>query len=498
MALPSTFGELKKSGFTPRSVREEMRHNLIRKIGAGDALFPGIVGYDKTVIPAVKNAVLAKHDFILLGLRGQAKTRILRSLTAFLDPHLPVVAGCSINDSPFEPICKRCRALLAEKKDQTPIAWLAPADRYHEKLATPDVSVADLIGDIDPIKAANQKLALSDEEVMHYGIIPRSNRGIFAINELPDLNSRIQVGLLNILEERDIQIRGFPIRLPLDVVLVFTANPEDYTSRGRIITPLKDRIDSQIMTHYPQSVDDAVKITSQEAWTQRTDVCQVVIPDFVREIVEQIAFEARKSEFVDQASGVSARLTIAAMEDVVSNVEKRALLAKEKRMVARICDVYAALPAITGKIELVYEGEQQGVIAVAKRIIGAAIHKTFAKHFPSAYKGKSPKFKKKADSESPDDDATYREIIGWFAKGNVADISDEMSTPDYIRALESIDGLKKVATGFMKPKNDDELPLCMEFVLEGLFQNSLIAKEELDTGVIYKDILKTMFESIEA
>jgi magnesium chelatase subunit I len=495
---PATLGELKRQGYEPRSVKEEMRRNLVRKLSTGETLFPGIVGYEKTVLPAVQNAVLSRHDFLLLGLRGQAKTRILRGLTSLLDEKVPVIAGCPINDSPFSPICRRCRKALEELGDRTPVGWLSREERYHEKLATPDVSMADLIGDIDPIKAANERLSLASEEVMHFGIIPRSNRGIFAINELPDLNTRIQVGLLNILEERDIQIRGFPVRMALDLCLAFTANPEDYTSRGRIITPLKDRIDSQIATHYPQTIEDSVKITAQEAWIRRSDVCEIRIPDFVRELVEQVAFQARKSEFVDQASGVSARLSISALENVVSNIEKRALATGEKRQVARVCDVYAALPAVTGKIELVYEGEQQGMQAVAKRIIGAAITQVFSRFFPGGARRSRGKKKVEGEGQGRDDDAVYRDIVGWFAKGNVADIGDLMPTRDYVRVLEGVEGLKKTALAHLKPGSEEEIPVCMEFLLEGLFQNSIIAKEELDTGVIYKDMLKTMFESIEA
>lgn len=499
---PRTLGELRKSGYVRRTVKEEIRRNLVKKIRSGEPLFPDIVGYEKTVIPAIVNALLSRHDFILLGLRGQAKTRILRELTGFLDDHIPAVTGCQINDDPTAPLCKRCRTLVESKGDATPITWLSRDERYAEKLATPDVAIADLIGDIDPIKAANEKLTLADEQVIHFGILPRTNRGIFAINELPDLNARIQVGLLNIMEERDVQIRGFPVRLPLDLLLVFTANPEDYTNRGTIITPLKDRIDSQILTHYPTSVDDAVRITEQEAWIKRGDICDIWIPPYIKELVETVSFEARKSEFVDQTSGVSARVSISAMEHLISNMERRALLNSEKRALPRLCDIYASLPALTGKIELVYEGEQQGVVAVAKRIIGNAVNKVFSKFYPNAYKSKTPKMKKKIqvseDAPPADDDNPYKEIIGWFARGNMVDITDTMSTRDYVKALERVDGLKKVALQHMKPKVDEELPLCMELLLEGLYQNSLIAKEELETSVVYKDILKTMFESIEA
>src|SRR5687767_7267794 len=379
-----TLGELRSSGYKVQSVKDEMRANLLAMIARGEETFPGIHGYERTVIPAIHNAVLSRHDIILLGLRGQAKTRILRSLTALLDENVPVIAGCEINDSPLSPSCKRCRRLAADQGDELPIAWLRRDDRYREKLATPDVTVADLIGDIDPIKAANQRLTYADEEVIHYGIIPRTNRGIFAINELPDLAPRIQVALLNILEERDLQIRGFPIRIPMDVVLVFSANPEDYTSRGNIITPLKDRIDSQILTHYPQKVEIARRITDQEAWLHRGDLrgFTIEVPVFARDLVESIAFVARESELVDQTSGVSARLTIAAVELLQSNLERRAAVTGDKLVFPRLSDLAMVLPAITGKVEMVYEGEQQGAEVVARKLIGMAVAKLFESKFP--------------------------------------------------------------------------------------------------------------------
>src|SRR6266849_757283 len=376
-------GELRNSGYRVRSVKDEMRENLLARIARRDNIFPGIHGYDRTVIPALHNAILSKHDIILLGLRGQAKTRILRSLTSLLDERIAVIEGCEINDSPFEPACKRCRRLAAERGDDLPIAWMHREERYREKLATPDVTVADLIGDIDPIKAANRRLTYADEEVIHYGIVPRTNRGIFAINELPDLAPRIQVALLNILEERDLQIRGFPVRIPMDVVLVFSANPEDYTSRGNIITPLKDRIDSQILTHYPQSVETAMQITRQEAWTDRAAEVTIEIPDYIHSLVEQIAFVARGSELVDQSSGVSARLTIAAMELLQSNLERRAAMTGDRAVFPRLADLAMLLPAITGKVEMVYEGEQQGAEVVARKLIGEAVAKLFATKFPA-------------------------------------------------------------------------------------------------------------------
>src|SRR5438094_4368714 len=377
-----TLAELRASRHRIRSVKDEMRENLLSRIARGEKTFPGIHGYDRTVIPAVHNAILSKHDIILLGLRGQAKTRILRSLTTLLDEAIPIIEGSEINVLPFHPACKRCRRLAAELGDDLPVAWLRPEERYREKLATPDVTVADLIGDIDPIKAANQRLTYADEEVIHYGIIPRTNRGIFAINELPDLAPRIQVALLNILEERDLQIRGFPVRIPMDIVLVFSANPEDYTSRGNIITPLKDRIDSQILTHYPQSVETAMQIMQQEAWLDRRGKPSIEIPAYVRELVEQIAFVARESELVDQSSGVSARLTISALELLQSNLERRAALTGDSHMFPRLSDLAMVLPAITGKVEMVYEGEQQGAEVVARKLIGTAVGKLFETKFP--------------------------------------------------------------------------------------------------------------------
>jgi len=372
MAFSATIGELRKSGYEVHTVKDEMRNNLIRKLRNKEPLFPGIIGYDQTVIPSIVNALLARHDVLLLGLRGQAKSRIVRMLPSLLDDHIPFIKGCEINDNPYKPVCKRCTDLVRQHGDDVEIEWLHRDRRFGEKLATPDVTIADLIGDIDPIKAASQRLHYSHEGAIHFGIIPRTNRGIFAINELPDLQPRIQVGLFNIMEEKDIQIRGFNIRIPLDLMIVFTANPEDYTNRGNLITPLKDRIDSQILTHYPRTIEDAIKITEQEAWIQR-DGREVIIPSYFREIIEQAAFEARKSEYVDQKSGVSARLTISAIENLVSNAERRAILVGDRSIVPRICDLPYALPGMTGKVELVFEGEQEGPIKVSKALIGKAV-----------------------------------------------------------------------------------------------------------------------------
>src|SRR5438132_2912263 len=407
MTTIHTLGELRSSGYKIRSVKDEMRENLLAKIARKKKIFPGIHGYDRTVIPALHNAILSKHDVILLGLRGQAKTRILRSLTTLLDERIPVIEGCEINDSPLQPACKRCRRLAAEKGADLPISWMHRDERYREKLATPDVTVADLVGDIDPIKAANQRLTYADEEVIHYGIIPRTNRGIFAINEVPDLAPRIQVALLNILEERDLQIRGFPIRIPMDIVLVFSANPEDYTSRGNIITPLKDRIDSQILTHYPQNVQTAMQITQQEAWLDRKVKTATEIPGYVREMVEQIAFVARDSELVDQSSGVSARLTISAMELLQSNLERRAAMTGDTHVFQRLSDLAMVLPAITGKVEMVYEGEQQGAEVVRRKLIGTALAKLFESKFPpverAGVSARAERSRSEVDHEDLDD-----------------------------------------------------------------------------------------------
>jgi magnesium chelatase subunit I len=516
-----TLGELRASGYKIRSVKDEMRANLLARIGRGETTFPGIHGYERTVVPAIHNAILSKHDIILLGLRGQAKTRILRSLTALLDERVPVIEGCEINDSPLAPSCKRCRRLAAEKGDELPVAWMARDERYREKLATPDVTVADLIGDIDPIKAANQRLTYADEEVIHYGIIPRTNRGIFAINELPDLAPRIQVALLNILEERDLQIRGFPVRIPMDVVLVFSANPEDYTSRGNIITPLKDRIDSQILTHYPQSVETARRITEQEAWTDRDAPATVEIPAYVGDLVEQIAFVARESELVDQSSGVSARLTIAARELLHSNLERRAALTGDTHVFPRLSDLAMILPAITGKVEMVYEGEQQGAEVVARKLIGEAVNKLFLAKFPpieragrgaaeqrerrgygdldqdeldDAFAGRRGKKKEAPPREeqraaAPAEPA-YDAILGWFVEGNKVTLSDEMPFAAYVAELNRVPKLRETAAKYVPGGSDAEQAFWMEMILEGLHQALRLAREDLDSTITFAELMK--------
>ena len=475
-----TFGDLKESGWKSISIKEEMRKNLIRKMRDKEPLFPGILGYDKSVIPQIQNAILAKHDLILLGLRGQAKTRILRMLVQFLDEFMPIVKGSEINDDPFQPVSKYAKDLIEEKGDDTPIDWIHRSRRYGEKLATPDTTVADLIGDLDPIKAASQKLALANEEVINFGLIPRTNRGIFVINELPDLQPRIQVALLNIMQERDIQIRGFNIRIPLDVKMAFSANPEDYTNRGNIITPLKDRIDSQIITHYPREMEVAVEITKQESWADRQNGVKVTIPDSYRTILENVAFEARNSEYIDQKSGVSTRMTITAMEQAVSAAERRAVFNNEAEVTLRITDLYAMVPALTGKLELVYEGEQEGAVNVAKHIIGKAVNKTFKSLFPDP--------QKRSESE---EQGEYQDVLNWFAKGNLLEIPDLLSTKEYRKRLENISGLQDVVRKYAKNSQDDEHAL-MDLVIEALHQNSKLGKEDTDETRTYSDMLGSM------
>ena len=491
MKKAKTIGELRRSGYPLFSIKEEMRQNLIRMRKEREETFPGIIGYSRTVIPALENAILSKHDFILLGLRGQAKSRILRELIRLLDQEIPLVQGCPINDHPFHPVCIPCKRKVEENGEDVEIEWLPREFRYGEKLATPDVTMADLIGDIDPVKAASERIALSDERAINYGIIPRTNRGIFAINELPDLPPRIQVGLLNILQESDIQIRGFTVRLPLDLLLVFTANPEDYTNRGNIITPLKDRLDAQIMTHYPKTIEDAKKITDQEAWTKREGGPDLIIPDYLREIIERIAFEARKSDYVDQSSGVSARVTISSLESLYSNLERRAILTGEEKISARIIDLQAIIPALTGKIELVYEGEQEGAFRVGRFLIGRAVKSVFSDYFPDPHRTKS---KGQVEGEER---SIYKPIIDWFSKGNRVQISDEMPFKEYAEALHKVDGLKEITLRHLPLKGKEELATGMEFALEGLCQNSVLAKEDLDDKTAYRDMLMTMLGGIK-
>jgi magnesium chelatase subunit I len=483
---PSTLGELKKSGWTSRSVKDEMRDNLLAQLQNGCDVFPGIVGFETTVIPQLINAVLSRHHIILLGLRGQAKTRLVRLLNQLLDEYQPSLEGTYLNEDPYHPISPKGKQLVAELGDEAPIVWRHRDERYHEKLATPDVSIADLIGDIDPIKAAREKLDISNEEVIHWGIIPRTNRGIFAINELPDLQPRIQVGLLNILEENDIQVRGFPLRVPLDICMVFTANPEDYTNRGNIITPLKDRIDSQVITHYPRSIEEAKGITHQEARENNKDI---VVPELMQDLVEQVTFEARASEYVDQASGVSARVSISAYENLVANIERRALVNRDKDFFPRMCDLYAIVPALTGKVELVYEGEQEGPTLVAHNLIGQAINAVFLEYFPKPVRGK----------QSPDDRPTenpYEAITDYFSTGQKVELSDDLPLKEYTKRLEAIAGLGDVVDKYFPAKTKRQRLLHMELVLEGLFHNNMIAREEVDSVIRYADVFSDMLKGM--
>lgn len=488
---PATLGQLKASGYTVLPVKEEMRRNLIRKLRSGEELFPGIIGFEETVIPQLVNAILAKHDILLLGLRGQAKTRLARMLPLLLDEYVPIVQGSEINDSPFAPVSRYAVELIREHGDQTPIEWIPSATRYGEKLATPDVTIADLIGDIDPIKAANQRLTYSHEGAIHFGIVPRTNRGIFVINELPDLQPRIQVGLFNIMQEKDIQIRGFSVRMPLDLVIVFTANPEDYTNRGSIITPLKDRIDSQILTHYPRTIEQGMAITRQEAWTEREADGTVVMPEYLEQIIEMIAIQARKSEFVDQQSGVSARMTISTMEALVSNAERRAVINHESTVVPRIVDLQHALPGITGKVELVFEGEQEGPAKVARALVGKAVREVFALYFPNPLE----RPRRGGDKGAPAPADPYAIILKFFGAGNTLEIEDSATFDQYFAELQKVPGLREITLKHLKidPENTYELATAMEFVLDGLHQSSKIAKEELSGHVSYRDMVGAIF-----
>jgi magnesium chelatase subunit I len=463
MSSARTLGELRQSPFTEqclasRRVKDELRENLMSRLREGSPIFPGIVGYDDTVVPQIVNAILSRHNFILLGLRGQAKSRILRALTALLDPQMPYVAGCEIHDNPYAPICRRCRELIAKEGDATPIAWLTPEHRYVEKLATPDVTIADLIGDIDPIKAARGGHELSSEFTVHYGLLPRANRGIFAINELPDLAGKIQVGLFNIMQEGDVQIKGYPIRLALDVAIVFSANPEDYTARGKIITPLKDRIGSEIRTHYPATVEEGIAITAQEAWIDRNG-SRLHIPKYVQEVIERIAFAARDDKKIDKRSGVSQRLPISAIENVVSNAERRALTHQEKFIVPRISDIYAALPAITGKLELEYEGEMKGADFVSRELIRTAVAKAFDTYLHGV---------------------NMNQVVQWFDLGGEIQLSDNAAAEDVLDGLSQIQGLmEKLGKLNVNAKDSAEMKVsAAEFVLEGLHAHKKIGRNE--------------------
>jgi magnesium chelatase subunit I len=484
----TTLGQLKKTGYTPKSIKQEIRDNLVTKLKNKEITFPGIMGYEDTVIPETERALLAQHNILYLGLRGQAKTRMARQMTSLLDEYIPIVAGSAINDDPLQPLSKYAIKLIEKEGDNTPIEWLHRSQRYGEKLATPDVSVADLIGDIDPIKAVNQKLNLSDEEVIHYGIIARSNRCIFVINELPDLQARIQVSLFNLLEEGDLQIRGFKLRLPLDVQFIFTANPEDYTNRGSIVTPLKDRIQSQILTHYPKSIETALSITEQEANVSAAQKASITISDVVKRIIEQVAFEARTNEMVDKKSGVSARLTISAFENAYSAAERRLIINNEKQTIVWISDLIGIIPSITGKIELVYEGEQEGPYQVAFTLLDKAIRTLFTNYFPNP-----ETFKKKARSkEAKPLEDPYKAITKWFDAGNSLDTFFETKDADKLQLLYKVDGLHAVVKQYYKNLTEIEVALLMELVLHGLAAHSLISKKVVEGKIQFKDLMGSM------
>lgn len=490
-----TLGQLKALGYQSKSIKEEIRQNLIGRLKAKEETFPGILGYEDTVIPDTERALLSRHNILFLGLRGQAKTRMARQMTDLLDEYIPVVQGSDINDDPFKPITKYAVDLIAEKGDETPIDWMHRSQRYGEKLATPDVSVADLIGDIDPIKAANLKLSFADERVLHYGIIPRSNRGIFVINELPDLQARIQVALFNILQEGDIQIRGFKLRLPLDIMFVFTANPEDYTNRGSIVTPLKDRIESQILTHYPKTIETSLAITEQEANVHEDQKAIISISDLIKRLIEQVSFEARTNEYVDKKSGVSARLTIAAYENAVSTAERRAIIHDEKSTLVWVSDLMGIIPSITGKIELVYEGEQEGPYQVSFNLLDKSIRTVFTQYFPNPETLKKRRNTGK-QSQQKEEENPYKAVTAWFDAGNKLDILLDSTDAVKIQALYQVNGLYALVKKFYSNSNEKETALLMEFVLHGLSSHSLISKKTLEGKIEFKDLMGSMLTDL--
>ncbi|WP_029037084.1 magnesium chelatase [Salinimicrobium xinjiangense] len=480
-----TFGALKSAEYKSRNIKDELRQNLLKKIRNNEPAFEGIHGYEHSVIPELERAILSKHNINLLGLRGQAKTRLARMMVNLLDEWMPVVEGSEINDDPFNPISRYARELLKEKGDETPISWVHRKDRYFEKLATPDVTVADIIGDVDPIKAANLKLSYADDRVIHFGMIPRANRSIFVINELPDLQARIQVALFNILQEGDIQIRGFKLRLPLDMQFVFTANPEDYTNRGSIVTPLKDRIGSQILTHYPMNLETAKLITQQEARLDPDQTEIVHVPELAKDLLEQISFEARDNEFIDARSGISARLSISAYENLLSTAERRAVKNGEKKTLLRFGDFLGVIPSITGKIELVYEGEQEGSAVVAQELIGEAVKTLFPTMFP--------KIEKLNKSDAPD---PYSEVVEWFFSESGFELLDETSDEDYKAALGSIPALEALVNKYQPKVSEEDKYFLKEFLLWGLVEYKKLNKFRFAEGMQFKDIYGSYIEGL--
>ncbi|HEX9600825.1 MAG TPA: magnesium chelatase [Mariniflexile sp.] len=472
-----TFGELKASGYKSKSIKDELRDNLIQKIKNNETTFEGVHGYENTVIPELERAILSRHNINLLGLRGQAKTRLARLMLNLLDEYIPYVAGSEINDDPFQPISRYAKELIHEKGDDVPISWLHRSERFAEKLATPDVTVADIIGDVDPIKAANLKLSYADDRVIHYGMIPRANRCIFVINELPDLQARIQVALFNILQEGDVQIRGFKLRLPLDIQFLFTANPEDYTNRGSIVTPLKDRIGSQILTHYPADIETAKLITAQEAKVLESQTASVAVPDLAKDLLEQIVFEARKSDYIDSKSGVSARLSITAFENLLSTAERRALKSGDDKTMVRLSDFVGIIPSVTGKVELVYEGEQEGAAIVAYNLIGEAVKSLFPKLFPKIEK------LKKQEEESP-----YDDIVSWFFnQSDGFELLDEIRDKEYKNILDTLSTLDDLLGIYQPNLRKEDSYFMKEFVLWALVEFKLLSKFRFTEGTQFKD-----------
>jgi len=484
MTLPTTLGELKKQGYKPKTIKQELRDNLIERIKNKQLVFEGIYGFDDTVIPDMERAILSKHNILLLGLRGQAKTKLARLMVQLLDEYIPVIEGSELNDDPLAPISVFGQKLVAQLHDETPVKWVHRNERYVEKLATPDVSVADLIGDVDPIKAATLKLPYSDERVIHFGLIPRSHRSIFVINEIPDLQARIQVSLFNILQEGDIQIRGFKTRLPLDIQFIFTANPEDYTNRGSIITPLKDRIESQILTHYPEDISTAKAITNQEASIAKRQSEMVTIPDVVRNILERVSFAARKSEFIDEKSGVSARLSITALENLFSTAERRALINGETSTVVRIADFWGVIPSITGKIELVYEGEVEGQYNVALQLVGQAIRDEFLETFVH------PEKIKKGKEKDP-----YGAIRAYFGDSNTVLLPNDLDDDSFNAILDDIPGMDRLLESLHIPKS--EYHVYKEIVLHALADLDVLTKELTQGKIGFSDPLGKMLNELD-